>query len=1375
MSWKNAPQKGVQWQAAQRFLQVALAAIIALCLAVYGAPISAFAASSDAEASAPSGTGSTIKTAEDESNQNKAVEGEITPIDIKPYLDKNKCNLAVEGVNLIENGEVVSPAPEITYANPLSVELTLSWNLPNSIQVTSGTTFTYKLPENINLNGKTGTLVNGSNTQGTFEIADGLVTITYTENMGSDVTGGLYLTGTLLNAQEGVKNTIKLNGLDEASFTLLEDTSTKGLKVSKECRTWVVGNTYLQQWVVAVTAKGENENVKVADSMGANLSYENESLKVYTDWNLQEEYTGNYRVSPAADGAGFTVDFDSLTNQTVYLAYNVEVSEKAPFDTTYENNKNTATVSGGLLGAGETVSASGQVWLSSPWKLSKTGEASKDGESITWTINLDTGGETDIAGTKLQDTLDTGLLAPSGYENSAGSLASGSDENGVDLLTSSDSAGDESAQSSSSNGSGIVIQQSNDGIIWKDSEISTTWAVLANGTFTFPGNSTARYYKISYTTALENMPTVGTKDFKNTVTAKPYGLDTPISVSQQVTAGHTNDNTLISKTCTTENETASELTWQIELNGSQYANLTDVSIEDTLLDNQGANHTINPGSLKVYKVVSQTLNEETGETLGDQATENVEFGNYTLELGKDYTLELSTDAKSFTIKFLDGIQQNEKFLITYTSSIADATKCSNGTVFKNSATLSANELASPVSVTAEHEYSQVTFNKGVYSESGEFTGAMKWYVELGANLFTLSPNAESVAVVDTLPENNIYVDKSLETWLGWDSSTKLSGVSAQVSEDGSQVTFTISGNALDVLKEASAAGNNSTIHLIYSTKLKDVSQCANWESNKYQEYTNSASLLVDGQTLTTSAAPNWKPKPTLVSKSAEYNSSTAPYANYQIAVNQSGLMLNNGNSLKLEDTMGTGLELKPETIQVSVDGKQPQSIASLKEEGFSCSFNQATNTLTIEVPDETPCVISYKVYVALDKDTDLTQENAGNTVKISGQDVASSSANLSGRVLQSSGWTSSVGCSLQVYKYGANDLTNALEGATFKVEKLTLDKTSGTTWKVAGTETVAENVTSKDTGYTPSVEDLLKDNIYRISETQAPDGYIAASPIYVVFAGNSAVDYSQITIIDEEGESHSMSEASADEVASFAVANTTQFIWYVNNNKKPNGIPALIVKPAHPTGNNDLEDGEDDDVIEDNEGDDEDKEEVGPDKEPETGNEEDSLDKKPEEGNNKEESPDSSSNAEPSSTPSTKPSEGASSSAAGSNSESNSSSEAGSGSNEGSSSNAAEGSMSNSNSNSSADEEGNYESANKTEDESTKASSVSNESQSASPAKGKQALSNSATEVFNESNAADALPSTGDASANVQFAFLITLVAGALGAAMYARGRHRRR
>lgn len=204
---------------------------------------------------------------------------------------------------------------------------------------------------------------------------------------------------------------------------------------------------------------------------------------------------------------------------------------------------------------------------------------------------------------------------------------------------------------------------------------------------------------------------------------------------------------------------------------------------------------------------------------------------------------------------------------------------------------------------------------------------------------------------------------------------------------------------------------------------------------------------------------------------------------FEINTNQLGQTLptNDDGGLTLVDKLGDNLRLDATSVKV---------FKNENVELTDCKKSYQNNTLEISrIPNDVPIKIRYTVTVNM-KPGDFVNiantaywkgysENGGDTVQesyrysVSGIIGASSVVNF------------------KLTKLDQNNLDKVLKGATFKIEKCTFDGNGKMTTSEISTPTTGNEGTI--------AQNLQYDTLYKITEKQAPNGYILDDePIYIL-------------------------------------------------------------------------------------------------------------------------------------------------------------------------------------------------------------------------------------------------------------------------------------
>ena len=209
---------------------------------------------------------------------------------------------------------------------------------------------------------------------------------------------------------------------------------------------------------------------------------------------------------------------------------------------------------------------------------------------------------------------------------------------------------------------------------------------------------------------------------------------------------------------------------------------------------------------------------------------------------------------------------------------------------------------------------------------------------------------------------------------------------------------------------------------------------------------------------------------------------------FEINTNQLGQTLptNDNGELTLVDKLGNNLKLDTTSVKVYKNNN---------EEVTGCLIAYQDNTLEIsKIPNDIPIKIKYTATVNAKPGDSVNitntaywkgySENGGDTVQ------QSYSYSVSGII-----GSSSV-VNFKLTKQDQNNLSKVLGGAIFTIEKCEFDKDGNMTTSDIGTVTTDKNGII--------TQQLQYDTLYRITETQAPDGYVLdTKPIYILDVKNN--------------------------------------------------------------------------------------------------------------------------------------------------------------------------------------------------------------------------------------------------------------------------------
>lgn len=599
----------------------------------------------------------------------------------------------------------------------------------------------------------------------------------------------------------------------------------------------------------------------------------------------------------------------------------------------------------------------------------------------------------------------------------------------------------------------IKVEESDNGSTYYDSELVITVSDLEKG-YTFTADSTGnKAYRITFKT---KATTTGATQLYNKATIYVGGSD---HVDKDATVGLI-PGVNIDKTVSSANDREGIINWNTKVTIPNVDNNSKYTIFKDVL---GTGLTLVENSVKVN---GQTVSETT-----------------------DYKLEITDNG--FNIHF-GNIDPGQIFDISYQTKFDN----SESQKFTNTATVSVN--GEEKSDTAEYNYNKKSnyIQKHLNNASDNFnkTGIARWEIKIDQ----LPTNVSDTYVTDMIPEGMEYVDGSAKLVLNYNPYTTYE--LKPIVEDGKLVF-----NLNDYIDELSAHSAGASI--FYDSKLTDILA-------EQKTYTNKANITINHETYPDVEASITGSVTNLLSKTAVYNTSTAPLVDYTIKVNEGAADISpTSNTLRLEDQMGSAIEFVRGSLKINGEAADSDSY----------TWDSENRVLTINVPDETSLTITYQALVTLIPGEELNDENAFNRVNLDGYDENQTESEwiIKGEVLESNASSSSDSATLRVYKYKEGDANTPLANVKFDLYEVGFTVEGGI-FNFTGEETLVNSLTTASDGFA-NFTGINYDRVYKLVESETSDGYILNSvPYYFVFPGNDNITYPdyfdggyKITIYDQ--------------------------------------------------------------------------------------------------------------------------------------------------------------------------------------------------------------------------------------------------------------------
>ncbi len=356
--------------------------------------------------------------------------------------------------------------------------------------------------------------------------------------------------------------------------------------------------------------------------------------------------------------------------------------------------------------------------------------------------------------------------------------------------------------------------------------------------------------------------------------------------------------------------------------------------------------------------------------------------------------------------------------------------------------------------------------------------------------YTITDSIDSDFIIDADSISGKYYDFTGNSdWIGNDVQTP----SINYDVGTHTFTYTVAKDFLDIVNANPT--KKYQIKIMYSAVPKDLNEFYKHEKT---EVTNRAQGMYDGGDIGSAITQTTIVPKTVVNKTGTQKNTDGTqnsYATYTISVNEFGVKLNNGNSLRGVDVLNKNLIYQLSSITV----KNSKTGECLPEGTYSYSYGQEKNSLTFVLPDETPITISYKASINLPIGSTMNEENSGNTFTLYGDSETtsgSSTIKLDGEFKPSVTITGE-NAELSIVKYDVDHIDTKLSGAKFALIEAVYNKANDTFTEGKRTEIV----TGADGRAT--FRGVSLDQIYILRELEAPRDYVKATDIYCVFEGHS--------------------------------------------------------------------------------------------------------------------------------------------------------------------------------------------------------------------------------------------------------------------------------
>ncbi len=412
---------------------------------------------------------------------------------------------------------------------------------------------------------------------------------------------------------------------------------------------------------------------------------------------------------------------------------------------------------------------------------------------------------------------------------------------------------------------------------------------------------------------------------------------------------------------------------------------------------------------------------------------------------------------------------------------------------------------------------------------------------LNTTLVTDGDYAPKAYFLDADPRRDAYDRTDGFDWVGstkWDYylSEQLSYSTSQSASGNQVVNFVIA----DGYQHAPNEDKFQAIAIEYTIDLRSDPR---WDDNDGKaelvlEYLNSATWGDHSSTTTTDVTRRY----TYVDKEAEQGTGEhSDLVYYNVVINDGGQNLNpNSDFVTLTDTMDAdgdtvSLDLSSVRLYYYDAAAENHRGAEVNASYYTLRYDESTNTMTLDVPDETALVLSYTYRMG---QSGKVKPTLTNTATLAGEWKSSSKTELLG---QDGGATSTSGA-ITLHKVDSDNYRVGLAGVVFDVEYY--DTASGT-WKVwkSGLSTGEGGTISFDLVGSNSI---TAGTLYRAVEKSLGtdgeghslnDGYVMSStPTYFMYAGEGVTEATAYASLPED----ITSDTSANHVAQSSIFFSTQ-------------------------------------------------------------------------------------------------------------------------------------------------------------------------------------------------------------------------------------------
>lgn len=995
----------------------------------------------------------------------------------------------------IINGAAVKIEKDEAVIDGNELQITFDFKIPAGVMSDANRTMVYNLPAAVKLDkvetGKIMPLSGSGDPIGTYRIeTNGTITLTFDQKSdsfdpSSQVTGKFGFTAKADASQVGENGNVSFPGVS----TTIKIASKADIQVEKTCTEVeedTDGNRTAHFKVVVSTRTRTGTPLTIGDQItnwkGANLtgSYIQGSLKVYgpdAGTDVTAPYTTEFTNNGGFPQFTITGLQELVQGQTYTVVYAVKL------DGNFNNQGYGKFHNYAYAQSGET---KGEANFEKTWNnlIVKNGTYDEKNREINWEITV----------TRPEDVKDLKNYVVSDAVK-AGEIKDG--EDGKVKIT----YVDDRSQTQELTSGQLTINDRNTGF-----------------TYTFPENSTAKEYKIKYTTTVPSDATSVTNGAKIVTPKNKIYTD-----AKTITIEHRRNNTDKQKAGNTI-RAGRYADWKItQTIANDWTNFT---IDDTISARDTDENVLQNVHYAYASELDAELKKNMTFALTDGSTRKFTDLNREIDISIRYYAD---DEMHQEIQPSDTTTKIKKFVIRVNKGSYDGTPIKSMEV-SYSTQLDLSEIQegqklfvenTANDVKREYEYTKPTTAPKIEKKSSDQngnnyrdTGVTVKYKEDGTYIYyqlyvnvlgtELSSLNGSLTVEDVLQDGLEFVPRKdgnvdVYGWFyykkTWGNSSSAWGpgswgswdlndghLTATPSDNKRKLSITISGLPTDKTWVDKYDDKPTVIGIYIQYKAKVVDPA--WKSNPKEferDYTNNASWGGESASTTTTVERTNEE----LTKSAVQESNSNK-VHYTLNINKLGLdLLPNSDRINLEDVLTVNTK-SPATLDLdSVKLYEANSNTLLDKESYEFSYARTTEgenykyTIKLKVPDDVALTLEYDYTFDVSV---LTTPLITNTAKLNGKWDSGVQENLQAVT----SWSQAGNNALTVYKVDSLNESLKLKGAVFTLEA----------YKNSAWETIQQNITTDDNGkFVLSVgttaENQLQQNVlYKLTEQTAPAGYL---------------------------------------------------------------------------------------------------------------------------------------------------------------------------------------------------------------------------------------------------------------------------------------------